>query len=339
MAGSPAAQIAQADKLVSSASGGFSFFGGKANKLEDAARLYKSAGDNLFSICKQHPLWPGTHCANKCVQTTKAHIKRLHRYTRRHATTSILCSKLASDPSWPSLPISCPSADTPPQAATLYRDSLKETIEWADCIDKASKAYRKTSPSDAARTLTALINFRKSEGEFRRATKPQQELAELYENELQDTAKAIEAYETAGRWFENDRAESLANKCYLKVADLAALNEDYSKAIEKFEGVAKNCVGNNLMRFSVKEYLLKAGICHLAKADMVGMNRALEGYREMDPSFAQQRECQLLVDLTTAVEANDGELFSEKLFQYDQMSKLDQWKTGEYPLCSERELG
>ena len=118
--------------------------------------------------------------------------------------------------------------------------------------DKAAKAYRKTSPADAARCLQQLIAFRKSEGEFRRATKPQQELAELYENELQDAPKAIEAWETAGRWFENDRAESLANKCYLKVGELAALQEDYPKAIGHFENVAKACVNNNLMRFSVK---------------------------------------------------------------------------------------
>lgn len=45
----PHAQIAQADKLAASASGGFSFFGGKTNKLEEAARLYKSAGDDLFN--------------------------------------------------------------------------------------------------------------------------------------------------------------------------------------------------------------------------------------------------------------------------------------------------
>ena len=57
------------------------------------------------------------------------------------------------------------------------------------------------------------------------------------------------------------------------------------------------------------------------------MNRALEQYRGLDNSFSQQREHQLLVDLTQAVEQNDGEAFSEKLFQYDQMSKLDNWKT------------
>lgn len=86
-------------------------------------------------------------------------------------------------------------------------------------------------------------------------------------------------------------------------------------------------VSNNLMKYSVKEYLFKAGLCHLATGDPVSITRALEKYRDLDPSFTAQREYQLLVDLSTAVEAGDQEQFSEKLYQFDQMSKLDKWKT------------
>ena len=56
----------------------------------------------------------------------------------------------------------------------------------------------------------------------------------------------------------------LANKLFLKVADLAAIAADYYKAIENYEKVAKSSVSNNLMKWSVKDYFLKAGICHLA---------------------------------------------------------------------------
>lgn len=81
------------------------------------------------------------------------------------------------------------------------------------------------------------------------------------------------------------------------------------------------------MRYSVKDYFLKAGICHLATGDLVATQRALEKYREMDPSFATQREHMLLVDLCEAVEAKSQEQFTDKLFQFDQISKLDNWKT------------
>lgn len=81
------------------------------------------------------------------------------------------------------------------------------------------------------------------------------------------------------------------------------------------------------MKYSVKDYFLKAGICHLASGDLVAAQRALERYTEMDPQFSTQRECMLLKDLCEAVEAKSQEQFTDKLFQYDQVSKLDKWKT------------
>lgn len=81
------------------------------------------------------------------------------------------------------------------------------------------------------------------------------------------------------------------------------------------------------MKWSVKEYFLKAGICHLANNDNVATKRAIESYRVLDPAFEQTREHQLLADLAEAVEEGDQEKFADKLFQYDQMSKLDKWKT------------
>lgn len=120
---------------------------------------------------------------------------------------------------------------------------------------------------------------------------------------------------------------SLANKLWLKVADVAATEGDYYKAIANFEKVAEQSIGNNLMRYSVKDYFLKAGICHLATGDLVASQQALEKYREMDPTFTAQREHQLLTDLCEAMEAKNQEQFTDKLFQYDQISKLDAWKT------------
>lgn len=60
---------------------------------------------------------------------------------------------------------------------------------------------------------------------------------------------------------------------------------------------------------------------------MVATGRALESYREIDTTFASTREHQLLVDLAQAIENGDQEAFADKLFQYDQLSKLDKWKT------------
>lgn len=195
----------------------------------------------------------------------------------------------------------------------------------ANTLQDAYKAYRKPSPQDAARVLSQAIDHYLSKGNFRRAATQKQYLAELYE-EIQDHKEARAAYEDAARWYEDDNAAALANKLALKAGDLAALDGDYTPAIQHYEHVARQSVSNNLMRFSVKDYLLRGGICHLAH-DIIGARRALDSYRELDPGFAQTRECALLADLADAVEAGDSEVFAEKLFRYDQLSPLSPWFT------------
>lgn len=213
------------------------------------------------------------------------------------------------------------------KAANIQTNKLSEPDDAANTLTEAFKVYKKSDPLDAARCLNVAINHYTSKGNFRRAATHKQNLGEVYEMEIGDTKKALESYELAASWFEADNAEALANKLYLKVADLAALDGDYYKAIEHFEKVSTSSVSNNLMKWSVKDYFLKAGLCHLAVGDQVATNRALEKYRDMDPTFPSTREHQLLVDLYEAVEAGDQEVFADKLFQYDQVSKLDKWKT------------
>lgn len=77
----------------------------------------------------------------------------------------------------------------------------------------------------------------------------------------------------------------------------------------------------------MKDYLLKSGLCLLAVGDSVATARAFEKYTDLDGTFASTREFQLLTDLSAAVEAGDQEEFGGKLYQYDQLSKLDKWKT------------
>ena len=150
------------------------------------------------------------------------------------------------------------------KAASIQTSKLNEPDDAANTLTEAFKAYRQDDPENAARCLDQAINHYTLKGNFRRAATNKQNLAELYEVGLGDNKRAAEAYETAAGWFESDNAEALANKLYLKVADLAALDGDYYKAIQNYEKVAKSSLNNNLMKWSVKEYYLKAGICHLA---------------------------------------------------------------------------
>jgi alpha-soluble NSF attachment protein len=119
----------------------------------------------------------------------------------------------------------------------------------------------------------------------------------------------------------------LANKLWLKEADIAALEGDYYRAIQNFEKVADSSLENHLMKYSVKDYFFKAGLCILATKDLVSARRNLQRHCEKDPSFAGQREAQLLSDLIEAIEQGNQEMFTDKLYAYDQMSRLDRWKS------------
>ena len=54
------------------------------------------------------------------------------------------------------------------------------------------------------------------------------------------------------------------------MAELGARLERYPLAIEVYEEVAKASMDNNLLKFSVKGYLLNAGICRLCSQDAIG---------------------------------------------------------------------
>lgn len=111
------------------------------------------------------------------------------------------------------------------------------------------------------------------------------------------------------------------------MADLAAIEGQYPKAIENYEKVAQHSVNNNLMKYSVKDFLLRAGICHLAGKDMIATQRALEKYRDIDPAFATTQEHQLLLDIIQTIENRQPTDFADRLYAYDQMNRLDKWKT------------
>ncbi|OLL22304.1 putative vesicular-fusion protein sec17 [Neolecta irregularis DAH-3] len=214
------------------------------------------------------------------------------------------------------------------EKATNMQLKSGEKDDAANTLIDAFKCYRKTDPEDAIRVLEQAVVIFTQRGGFRRAAQYKMNAAEVYENDLNDLSRAVQSYEVAGNWFSNDQAEALANKAYLKVAELAATQEDYPKAIENFEKVGKESVNNNLTKYSTKDYFLKAGLCHLASNDRVSAHAALEKYQELDPTFTATRECRLLlVDLLGAIESGDEEIFSNILFDYDSLSKLDKWKT------------
>jgi len=76
-----------------------------------------------------------------------------------------------------------------------------------------------------------------------------------------------------------------------------------------------------------KKHFLKAGMCLLARGDTIAASQGYVRFSQMDYTFSDSREGKLLKDLIDACDATDPDLFTQKLYEYDQVSKLTPWET------------
>jgi len=223
--------------------------------------------------------------------------------------------------------------------AKKYDEAGKAFIKVAECQLKldskheaatsyasAATCFKKNNTADCVECLKKSVELFTGEGRFAIAAKHQKEIAEVYEAEL-DYEKSIEAYQTAADYFEGESSTSQANTCLLKVAQYSAQLENFQKAIELYEQVAKASLDNNLLKWGAKEHLQRAILCHLAAEDLVGAQKALENYKTWDASFGSSRECKFVEEIMQAVEKYDVEAFTQAVVDYDSISKLDNWKT------------
>ncbi|XP_047333916.1 alpha-soluble NSF attachment protein-like [Impatiens glandulifera] len=205
-------------------------------------------------------------------------------------------------------------SDSKHEAATAYAD--------------AAHSYKKIQAKESVSYLEESVNLFMEIGRLNMAAKYYKEIAEIYESG-EDLEKAIIYYERATDLFQSEDVTTSANQCRQKIAQFAAQLEQYQKAIEIYEDIARQSLSNNLLKYGVKGHLLNAGICQLCKGngDSIAINNGLERYQDLDPTFAGSREYRLLVDLAEAIDEEDIDKFTGALKEYDSMTQLDAWKT------------
>lgn len=212
------------------------------------------------------------------------------------------------------------------RAADIQKQ-LKNHNDVANNLVEAYKCFKGVSPPEAIDSLSQAIHiFLTQNGQFRRAANFTLDLGELYE-QIDDIPNAIKSYEQAGDYFETDHADALSTKAYLKCADLSSLSGDYKRAVGLYDNIIKKSVGNSLSKWSLKDYFLKSILCTLCLDDVIEAQKKLEYYCQEDPSFPSTREYKLIENILEAIEQGDNQLYSDKVFEYDQFSKLDKLKT------------
>jgi len=203
---------------------------------------------------------------------------------------------------------------------------LESKHEAAQAYVDAAHCYKKSSINEAISCLEQAVNLFCEIGRLSMAARYFKEIAELYESE-HNIEQAIVFFEKAADFFQNEEVTTSANQCKQKVAQFAAQLEQYQKAIEIYEEIARQSLNNNLLKYGVKGHLLNAGICQLCKADVVAITNALERYQELDPTFSGTREYRLLADIAAALDEEDVAKFTDVVKEFDSMTSLDPWKT------------
>lgn len=203
---------------------------------------------------------------------------------------------------------------------------LNSAHEAAEAYKDAAVCYKKTNLGRAIEHYKEAVQIHIDTGKFTTAAKLQKEIAELYEAESNLSA-AMEGFQQAADYYAAEDATSQQSQCLLKVAGFAAQTLDYKKAIELYEQVAMTSLESTLLKWSVKDYYLRAGICHLATGDIDSATRAYSRYAQCDATFESTREGTFLKQIVQAYEALDAEQFTDLVQAYDEVSRLDPQKT------------
>jgi len=216
--------------------------------------------------------------------------------------------------------------------AAFCAQKQENTSEEATFYQNAGDCLKKINLSDAIVQYEKSVKIWSAAGRFNSSAKLLKTMAEERESEgvHDETARdqVIDLYMRAADLFEmEDFGKTMYSQCMFKVADHTAHKGDYQKSIEIFETEARKALSNNLLQYGAKEHFLKAGILTMCLGDSVTSKLALEKYGSADPRFDSSREGQLFAKLVEAVEDNDVEAFEQHLFEYDNISKLDSWKT------------
>ena len=293
------------------------------SKYEDAAEMFSKAA-NLFKVAKN------------CALPARESVAKLHAHPPARATGD-------------------EAAEAFYEIAQCHL-KLNSAHEAAEAYKDAAVCYKKTNLGRAIEHYKEAVQIHIDTGKFTTAAKLQKEIAELYEAESNLSA-AMEGFQQAADYYAAEDATSQQSQCLLKVAGFAAQTLDYKKAIELYEQVAMTSLESTLLKWSVKDYYLRAGICHLATGDIDSATRAYSRYAQCDATFESTREGTFLKQIvqaclcrpsaqppprvphtsrcaqrlparaTQAYEALDAEQFTDLVQAYDEVSRLDPQKT------------
>lgn len=218
------------------------------------------------------------------------------------------------------------------QAGSAFQQAADLSIEQNNRSDAASnfvlasKCIEKYDVQNAIKCLLNAIQIYTDLGRFVIAAKLHNNIAEIYEQNLQ-FEKSIQHYEQAADYFKVEENFTSAKRCLLKVADYVSSEfKDYNRAIDIYQEVAFYDLKNAILQYGAKDHLFRAVLCHLC-IDVLNAKHALDFYAKKYPAFNITREYKFLKTITEQIEEGDEDGFTKSVREYDDLSRLDTWHT------------
>jgi len=223
------------------------------------------------------------------------------------------------------------------KAGDLQR-KLGNELDSVNLIQNQAECMRNYDPVQAASLLEdVVVASMATAGRFSQAARLLEKTAESLEKAGKQV-KAMELYAQAAEYHFGESASAAGNRCRnnsaMIKAKIALGTEDegeratlLNEAIDSLVEVGTACLDSSLTKFSAKGHFLNAGLLILATDDAVRAERCVDTFNDLDYTFAASSEGKFLAALTEAVSAHNVQVFTNTVFQYDQIKKLDPWKT------------
>lgn len=144
-----------------------------------------------------------------------------------------------------------------------------------------------------------------------------------------DIINAIKYFEEASKYYQIENATTSYIDSLVQVATLSAKLEplNYNRSIEIFSSIGKEVVDNQNLKYKAGEYFFNCIILILAKGDIVCASKSLEEFSNVYYPFTNSREYKLLEDIICAYSDNNVDAFTDSIYNYDQISRLNPWRT------------
>jgi len=200
-----------------------------------------------------------------------------------------------------------------------------------DAATHASEAANMFSRSPNSRNV-AIRAYRSAVQIYRENCKPTQAARLLVDAsalfiETKDFDAACETLTDAIQLYEDEKQPNQAATHITSLADIKSTQNKWLEASQLYRRVADIRLSQRLTQLAAGEFITKAVLCQIAANDTIGAENMVSQFLSANPGWGGCREHILINGILEAIKKNDSEAYSQAIFDYDQIKRLDKWTT------------